>query len=612
MNQFLIVHGREAAQRDLLLERGIALFERLSGLPCSGRFNAGITGIALFPLHARPAAGIQKIAEAWGFASGTLFACGQGGPGAVEELLQLGLGPDAPSSSLLERVEGLFALVAGGPGGSFTLHTDRLGNLHVYESRQDGCVALSNSSLLLAALGRADFDPHACRQFLAMGTVFGSRSLFEGVRKLGPARCFRYAEGELASEHIYWDIRSRFHDRAGFTGSVPTMAASLVAAMDSITSAYPRPLLDLTGGYDSRCVLAAMLETGRPFTAVVNGPEDSGDVRTAKRIAREFGLRLIHNPRRELSASDCGFVQNCLGLTDGEVDVTQYWSTARIHRQSAAEHGISLNGSNGEITKGYWYELLFPHIGARGHFDSRSVAARRFTFSGEAAGLLAHDFPESLTQEMAGLIDEANRGLEDYPNTASLDNVYVSLRMHRWQGRISSSTQRIWPGSSPFMFRQPMEIALATPGTQRARLKFTTRLIEKLNPRLAALPLEAGYPALPLRWNNAHRFALPVAREYAEKAASKLASRSRVAAVLLGRGQSGNRPPHWLSLPELSAWLEPDAMQTRALYSPAALRSLLDEAHLGRNPAAQRAGRILTLELAARAVRGLEGASRQG
>src|SRR5262249_22641298 len=132
------------------------------------------------------------------------------------------------------------------------------------------------------------------------------------------------------------------------------------------------------------------------------------------------------------------------------------------------------------------------------------VASRRFAVSGDS-GLLAQTFPETLEDHFAGVIRRANAGLEGYPNTALMDNVYLTLRMQRWQGRIASATMRLWPCVSPFMWRRPMEIALSAAPALRARNRMSLALIRHLDPTLAGLPYASEPSALVGRVKDALR-----------------------------------------------------------------------------------------------------------
>jgi hypothetical protein len=192
--------------------------------------------------------------------------------------------------------------------------------------------------------------------------------------------------------------------------------------------------------------------------------------------------------------------------------------------------------------------------------------------------------------------------MEAMPNTALLDTCYLRMRMQRWQGRIASATGRIWPCYSPYAFRAPMEAALATPPGLRVRHRLSRRLIEAQSRRLAELPLAQGYPALPLRWNTAHRFG-PLAVEMGDAVWRRLRR-------MLGGAPAVKAPSTYplrrlQGLEEVRALLDPRQMLTRELYEPRVL-----EATLARSRQAdagyeiETAGRILSLELTARAIAG--------
>ena len=598
MSQFLIVHGPEPAAAERLFDHGLQRFARAAGLHPYCSFNAGCTRLAAFSRSVRGGPPFCMSAENshWALGAGTWFHGSQSGAAALATVLE---GEYFDAGAL----EGIFGVAIGDArSGDFDLAIDRLGSMHVYMAEIDGCIVLCTSLLVIAGMDHFPWDWSACRQFLGTGTVFGNRSFYDGIRKLEPATVFRFRGGRLYESRVYWNIAEKFYDRASATDGLHRVGAGLVDAMDRISSAYPSPLLDLTGGYDSRCVVAAMLASGGRFTAIVNGDDESPDVRVARDIASEFAIELLHMRRDQVDPAQIWkLAQRALQLTDGEYDVLLYFPTMLAHERSAVRFDISVNGSNGEITKGYWYELLFPRTGARDSFDAQKIAAKRFTYEEDPAPLLAHRFEKSLTGDIADLIDAYNEPLRGLPNTALLDNAYLSLRMQRWQGRIASSTQRIWPGVSPFMFSAVMEAALATPGTARNRLRFTRRLIESLNPRLAAMPLEQGYPATPVRLRNLHRFALPMTREFSGKVARRLGVASA--------GRSGLAAPEaslaqrlW-TVPAFEKLMNLEAMASADLYDPAVMRPWLAAARAGSRPEAARLGRVLSLELVARAAR---------
>lgn len=599
MGQLLLVQGPAA---DHLFENGLRHFQEITGLAPSSQCRFGSTAIATFPKRFGTPVGIIRSSESsgWICGAGTWFYEGKTGSPALAAMRSTNLTPGSEERDLA-GIDGLFVIAFGDRRGEEAgLITDRLGSLHLYVTTVDTCLVASTSSMVLAALTHPEWDPIGCREFLATGTIYETRSLFRGIEKLPPATVFRFRDGRLHARSKYWNLAAVMYDATPHRGTVPELAAALEDTVKTIGGNFPRPVMDLTGGFDSRAILGAMLRSGRRFDTVVNGAPGLPDVVVSQQIAREFALNHRHQtasldtPQRIWDAA-----RDALAFTDGEYDVLLYNRVLDVHSRLAQEFDLSLNGSNGEIAKGYWWELLLPFIGWKGHFDDRRVAAGRFAFEGEMPGLLAHRFDEDLATHFTGIVRRANVELEHHPNTARLDNLYLTLRMQRWQGRIASATSRVWHCTSPFMWRRPMEAALSAPPRVRVRHRMTRRLIEHLDPKLAAIPLTQGYPALPLRPGTAHLF-WPLAVEM-----------GAVVTKRLRRFQPGRPRPLPPANPVRSLWsleevretLDPKTMASAPLYQAERLSALLQQSQAEHFGASLRFSRITTLELLARKIR---------
>ena len=522
MGQFFAITGRDSYATAKLARQALLLFQELAGLRASDCFHSPRAVLVKFPKLKAESSRILRDEEGLCvMGAGTWFYGREIGERALA-----GLSADTDKLRLtndtaLRLLDGSFALCYRSAGqDGFSIVTDRVGTIHVYVRQIENCTIACTSSLILASLGPTEWNMASCREFLGMGTVFEDRTLFQGIQKLPPASICSYSATGNSSETKYWDLKSWFFDRAPKYGDVPQLADALIASTDIIMAAYPRPAFDLTGGFDSRAVVAAALKAAPVLSTVVNGPAGSPDVVAANRIARELGLDHRHHAIPS-NADLWNRFKTAIVLCDGEYSALEYAGTLSHHSTLAGNFDASVNGSNGEVCKGYWWELLFPRTGARLPLDARMIASKRFVYDAWGAGLLEGGSEAALLEAFSGVISRANRQLSGYPNTAQMDNLYLTLRMQRWQGRIASATSRIWPCVSPFMFRQPMEAALSAPPRVRVRNRMTRRLIEHLNPKLAALPLAQGYPATPLRVRNAHRFA-PLALEMAFAARRKL------------------------------------------------------------------------------------------
>ena len=429
MSQFLIVQGERASE---WFVKGLDRFEALCGLrPAKKREDPGLC-TAVFPTYFGGRGGAPDFVERpdgeWICGAGAWLYGGSAGAAALERMLG--------HSLWLDDIEGMYVLARADASG-LSVFTDRTGTLHAFEATIDSHVLISTSSLVLAALTKPDWDQDSLREFLSYGNVFENRTLWRGITKLEPAREYRFQDGRLTSQQKYWELRDHVWDQSSERGSVKAMAEALVESVRAIAAVNDAPVFDLTGGFDSRAVIGAARNA---VSTVVVGLENDADVRVARLIAQTYRhpFQRLDPPR--IWEQD---LPRALALCDGEYDLLEYARIAQVQSTLAKTFSASVNGSNGEICKGYWWELLFPFTGSKGRFDARKVAAGRFAAYSGVASTLAHRFPTTLIEHYTQVIERACQGWEGLPNTALMDNVYLTLRMQRWQGRIASSTCRL-------------------------------------------------------------------------------------------------------------------------------------------------------------------------
>lgn len=474
---------------------------------------------------------------------------------------------------------------------------DPLGRLHVYYARPgNSTLLISNSALLLGALTRAEWAIDSVREFLAKGTVFDQRSLFSGVDKFAPDTLYEFRPGQLQ------------------THAIPRLAAAIPSDTPSILSAFSdavtnnlsgilgrcqQPLLDLTGGFDSRLVLACLLQLrpAREITTVVVGATNDRDVLVANAIARKLGLRHHHVTAPVKADYTDQDLLKALLLTDAEYDILEYAKVMRIHQRLSQEFDASINGSGGEMIRDEWWQVFARPLAPSRPWNAQRLAARRFASDDWGESLLAGPPPESLTEHFAGLIEAtvAHLGPETRA-TRLVDEVYLYMRMQRWQGRLASATHGIWPNYSPLLMQRPIAIALHSPIALRRNGLMPRLLLEKLHRPLADIPMVDGAPATRMTWRNLPRH-LPRYRSRIAYYAKAVRNRLRHDAAAA---------PATAMPPPASAAANPVAisadMLTAALYAPAAFD---DTVRLFRQGllSSPRTGRLLTLEHAAHALR---------
>lgn len=575
MGNFLVVvpssgcgYGREANR---LFRSGLDLARLLKFQAPSDTVETEWVCAASFPRQNGSGTPIvtDPATGSWLLAVGTWFHRDDQKSGDESYLLQryLDVGPDR----LAEEIEGFFVILIGDSNIRETIVlTDIVGSCHGFMRSCRNTVILSGSSLLLAGLGDVRLDHVGCQEFICAGTAYEDRTVFREVRKLGPARVLRFAQGVLKTERRYWKISDLPLESLDGQPAVAALWGALGRAAQRIGRLFLHPVCDLTGGYDSRAIAAAFLSGCVPFSTTVSGAPQSRDVIVSRRLAQVAGVPHLY----VASEGPASFseVLEALPFTDGEFNLIEYSRILRVQRALSERFDISINGSFGGIARALWWELLFPRIGAHCRLDAEKLARQRYAALRFDASLFAHQMQLDLATHLTGVIERINAGLWGLPNTAQMDHVNLSMRIHRWQGRIATGTNRLWPCLSPFGLRSVLETALQIRANLRLRSLVVRRMLAQYQPRLAECPLDRGYPALPVTGRNLYRF-WPAPLYLGKRVLSK-------GARLAGLNRGVGDPLSGETTPRLQLWRE---NEVRALLDTATMRlfPLVDKAALG-------------------------------
>jgi len=586
MTQFCIVSGGDPALRQETLDAIIAAFGRLGA---EAHTASNVTPNA----HAAVFGG--SLGDDGIYLVGTPLD----GRGAANRTALSTAFASNGAARALGNLDGYFAIAhVPASGAPITVSTDRTGCGAVHYASHRGLDVISTSALALAIALRAQLDPLSVREFLGNGSVYDDRTMFAGVRRIMAGTLMTFGEG-TPQMHPWADPTHAVTAPSGQRGDVRSLADALVDALKTASSAHPRLVIDLTGGYDSRAILAAALRAGATFSTVVNGGDGDLDVIAANNIARVFGLNHRQlKPQIDFGNPSPEKLRRALALTDGEADALEYASVMEVQERLSTSGDATVNGSSGELCRGYWWDLLrlSPPSG-RGAFDARTVAAGRFAFDGFGEAILSEPGAGTLVEHFAGVVERADGPFRGLSDGARLDNIYLAMRMQRWHGRMASATGRIWPCVAPFMFKGTVSAALSAPPEMRRGNRMAPRLIEHLNPKLAALPLAQGYPASPLRLSNAWRFT-PRAVELGRKVVGRV--KRQVFRIGAATGAGIGALAKVSAMEGGQAWFDASTWKTREMYKD--LPRFLAASQAPGFSGARHFGRLLTLEMLARTL----------
>ena len=374
-------------------------------------------------------------------------------------------------------------------GGDVVVQADPLGTYPVFVHDHLGLTCISNNLFLVEqALERlgvsVPIDLSQASYIVTLGNGAFDLTGFAGVRLLGPGEVVT-VDRDNRARYVPGDVcRLLFSDRP-YTELINEAARDLTASVEAIAKGpFRHRICDLSGGMDSRLVLAAILHcrAQEGFEFFTSGAPTTPDAVVAAAIRDRFGLRPAGNVLgRGPALGIFESMRYYVGRTSGCFSMTHGPNLGFPITPDIAQIG----GSFGELFRGYYsgqYALR-----ARDHQRPGAHALVRLAHSVE---LKAQRFltPDALTQHIDRFRDFAARlaGVvepDDVPDVFYLQN---RTRHHfgaRW--RIGSYTRTIF---QPLYSTAAIQASHKLPIAERKRNRVTQDLMQCLCPELADMP----------------------------------------------------------------------------------------------------------------------------
>ncbi len=197
--------------------------------------------------------------------------------------------------SFLKRIDGFYsAVIYDSRKKKVYLVSDRYGLRQIYWTIHNGCLCWGSEVKVMLAL--PSFVPNISRgavdEFFNIGYLLEDRTWFEGVELLptGTVLTWDIDEGTAHTQRYWWwdEIKPQ-------TGNIDELEVSEELARLFIESVKIRSRtgervgISLSGGLDSRALLAAMPDRGYPINAYTFGVDDCDDVSIASMAVKVKG-----------------------------------------------------------------------------------------------------------------------------------------------------------------------------------------------------------------------------------------------------------------------------------------------------------------------------------
>ena len=336
-------------------------------------------------------------------------------------------------------------------------------------------------------------DAQAAAEFLTFQCVLGDRTLVDGVRLLPPATLLVFEPGRGVRLEPTW----RFRYRPRPADDHPRALAEALRAAASRFADRPRVALPLSGGLDSRTLLAAI--DRRPLPTITYGRPASDDVRLGAELAALAGTE--HHALPLALGYIAAEARTMVERTDGMHSCLN--AHASVLRRAAEVADVLLLGNGGDcLLDGLW----------TGRADAADDELGTRLLAKLTLGLPAH-LVDQVVAPGAPFADARRRARASLARLLAAsdgdsahdraDAFNVVHRHRRWvlQGVPAQSTHLEF--RHPYYDDAVIEAALGVPAELRAERRAHVAALTLLAPALAAVRRQGkpfGFTVPPWRW----------------------------------------------------------------------------------------------------------------
>jgi len=270
-----------------------------------------------------------------------------------------------------------FLLVSGDGQGDVRVQNDGLGQAQLFEYEDDQVCVFTNRVMLLSSLGvalRPVAEQWAAR--FTTGWFSGHSTGYENVRFARGGQQIRIHAGGVE--------RTRYDPIGGWV-KPPAMARedalelgrrALHDALVDASELWRQPSVGLTGGRDSRAIVACLGTLDTPFRLRVRGAPSKLDVRIATGLCRQAGLELATKNTGGVppgTAEGCrASILKALLWQAGALTTLKHKSfLAKANRRGLDGGVVNLMGQHAGIGKGDFAVLIKAHEHPPEKFEKR-------------------------------------------------------------------------------------------------------------------------------------------------------------------------------------------------------------------------------------------------
>ena len=427
-----------------------------------------------------------------GFAAftGTAIVLGERGAAAAKGLWQL-MG-QGEGKLEWDRIIGQFCAFHC-DGNRLFMFLDPMGIYKAYR-RTDGKIIASSFLAVAETVDAPRLNSQAVYEYLFQEATYAGDTVLEQVELVphGGMHCFELGCGRARTFESFGLVTPREIDNAPMPVHVDACLARLREEFADVAAAFGNDIdTALSGGYDSRLIVALLCESGVSPAVHVYGDVHSADVTVAKSVASAEGIALEHfdKGRFPIITPDAfaAVVEANFRAFDGYPPAGIFDAGAdRATRAERASGGrLMLNGGGGEVFRNFFYLR-------EGAFSCRQLVHsfyNRYDPAMTTSRFDEHNYVANLAEKIQTTLGTVTQTL----TRLEVERVYPEFRCSYWMGRNNAINNRFGFSLTPFVDPLLHGRTLCVPLAFKNHGRFEARLIEVVSPSMASYLSDYGH-----------------------------------------------------------------------------------------------------------------------
>lgn len=384
--------------------------------------------------------------------------------------------------------------------GNLLFQPDHAAASPLYFGRDSrGKLVVSNRAILVANEISAAIDGITLMSHLRRLTIPLGRTFFDQVTRLmsGCRLTLNLNDTKVKVQRLYRLPDS--YARLSLSDAVDRIVSSL-KPIGTLISEIDKPIIDLTGGQDTR-VLAASIPLTPNLLWRVAGSEDHPDVRIATQIAKALNLTLIRLNSYDYVDLDESQIVRFAVHGDGFIPAMEL--ACRVQQEAECDPGrwYHFGGKGGEMLSGFAWKQQFLRVGWTNRIDYGALMHYRikpkptpnrqlFAFS-----LPSDDEHNRILMDSLVTVDKI---APDTPNSRKLDLIHMH-RLCYMAGTTHSVVSPIRRVCFPFLTGQFLQALFKTSWRHRWTRQLQVGAIYRMNSAFCKFNHNSGAPMMPFR-----------------------------------------------------------------------------------------------------------------